>query len=238
MATIKLNEYSVDLSYKLQDPVADYSGNGRRYTSVHRHKYLKEGYRQLIKHLLIFTPKLIRKVFNNFYQYRTGLTDNSGKISFNIFPGEVYELYIKPFNTEKWELADYVEQMDWMTVKTGQNEFYVPDLNKKDYYWTVIKAGTTVPPKIEILPAVKYDYMVTLREAMIFPEHSLVAEDEDIDIKEEFSDIMINFGASAAWFELGKADMGKVFFDKAELSLRRLSELQIKKEKENEISED
>lgn len=239
MATTKLNEYSVDLSFKLQDPVASYNANGQRFSSALRHKYLKDGYRFLFRHLLIFSPQTIKKVFNNLFQYRTGVSDNSGKITFTQMPGNVYEIYLRPVGTdaEKWELGDWVDTSDWISVKVGTNKFYVPNLNTRQYFWTIIKSGDLSPTKLEILPAVKYEYNLSLRNALVFPEYSVDVDAEDIDLKEEFSDILIGIAASNAYFEFGKADMGKVFLDKAMLELQKLSNYEKKRSEANEISE-
>jgi hypothetical protein len=239
MATTKLNEYSVDLSFKLQDPVATYNVGGQRYSSALRHKYLKDAYRFLFRHLLIFSPQTIKKVFNNLFQYRTGETDNGGKISFAQLPGNVYEIYARPSGTdaEEWGLCDWVDTENWISVKTGTNKFYVPDLNTRQYFWTIIKVANLVPAKIEILPAVKYEYNLSLRNAIVFPEHGVDPDIEDLDLKEEFADILIGVAASNAYFEFGKSDMGKAFLDKAMIELQKLSNYEKQRDDKNEISE-
>jgi hypothetical protein len=223
MATPILNQVSKDLADKLQDPVASGSTSGVRVTAEKRLYYIIQGYRQLLRFITLLYPELITKIFTEYYSIAEETTDDSGLLFASAY-ADVHQVYAKEPNDETYIKAEFVEQNIFQDVKLGQNKFYLPDLNTKNYFWSLIAN------KIVMAPDTKYKLSISGRKEIAT---SLTYNGAtDLDIPLSFEDIILNMSASQAYLDLGQPELSAGYKQAAQDEIKVL--VAGKQEKENE----
>lgn len=159
---IDLKQLSVDLAYKIGDPVSDsvtgandaYSRDGKLFTSADRLRYINQGISKLYMYLL----NLKREHRPKFVEVRAveelNLAANDGKIYLdgavqkkngdivNLFFKDINEIFIT-YNSidllnEVKVKAEKVASEFYASIYHGHNTQYKPSFKDKRIYWTLI----------------------------------------------------------------------------------------------------
>lgn len=216
MATPNLLELSRDLAYKLQDPVSNGSSNGERFTAYHRLRYIIRGYRRLLRLLEELLPEQINKIFTNYFKVNQFTSSSVGILGMTASSiREALEVLVRwQSGTEEWIRADYIDPMDYLSIETGQNDFYSPDLNQQRVFWTMIGDN------ISLLPQVQYTMKVFYIGSIPNFEYN---GSTDIDMPIEFFDILLALAASEAYLDVGEFNMSTAFKGDANDQIRILA---------------
>ena len=213
MATPILDQVSIDLAYKLQDPVSSGSGNGVRLSADERFRYIIRAYRRLLRMVTVLYPDLMQKIYHDFYKTATG-TSNSNGIITSLDPGspappewsEIFEVYCKEPTDEDYVRANFISPEDYLKVKHEENPFYMADLNTDQYYWT------RRSDDIYLLPAITLSYELTYR-----PDTAKLIEDAglggttDIDISTEYLDLLLALACAEAYMDIGQGNFAGAY---------------------------
>lgn len=229
MTTSILNQLSKDLAYKLQDPVTDGATmNGKRITKDERLGYLIRAYRRMTRLITNLHPQLLNKLSHILFS-NISINSNSEGIITNTFNfEEIYEIFCKEVTHEAYTKAVFIEPDNYLSVKEGENNFYVPDLNLKNYYWSLIDG------KVNILPATTWECRIKYRKP--------IAADltyngtQDINIPNEFIDLLLSLACLEAYMDIGQADMINVYNNDVQLQLGLLRAEKQEKDKKDETS--
>ena len=172
---IDLKQLSVDLSYKIGDPVTDsvdgqedaYSRDGRLFTSVNRLRFINQGISKLYMYLLNlkrdYRPKFVDATaveeLNLMYQnngndghiYLDGAVQKLDGSIVNIFFKEVNEIFIT-YNTKDLVgdvkvKAEKISSDLYASVYHGHNVMFKPSFKEKRIYWTLIGNVIHLLPK-------------------------------------------------------------------------------------------
>jgi hypothetical protein len=135
MATPILDQVSIDLAYKLQDPVSTGSSNGVRLSADERFRYIIRAYRRLMRMVTILYPDLMGKISHSFYATASGTSTSGGVVTHTPF-SEIFEIFVKEPSDEDYVRANFVVPEDLLKVFYEENSFFVPNLNTDQYYWT------------------------------------------------------------------------------------------------------
>lgn len=208
MATPILDRVSKDLAYKLQDPVASGTANGARISAAERFRYILRGYRRLVRVVTTLYPNYVNKIFRSFFLVTGGTTGNTGEWTIYSHIGHIRELLAKEPAQETYERATYVEAEDWLSVKNGLNNFYNPDLNARQYYWTLHQSV------IELYPPTTYNIEFTCNSDQSWLiEAGGQGGSFDLDIPVEYLDILLAAAAAEAYLDIGQVDMANAFMN-------------------------
>lgn len=219
-------ELSRQLSYKLQDAVLTGSEEGTRFPSAARLLYIQRAHRKLLRLLKMLYPKLVAIIFKDYYKYETLASDDGGIVVPSVEYYEVLEIYAKPdIAQENWLKAFPISQEDWLAVKTGQSDFYKPDLNREDIYQCVFNG------RIELAPEVLYP-KVLISYVGKFSVPSYTAN--DININDMYYDILLNLAAGEAYLDLGENERATMFTNQTTNDLNVLVGVTQKKESKDE----
>ena len=230
MATPILEKISKDLAYKLQDPATAGTANGVRLSADERLGYILRGYRRLLRIVTMLYPSLIQKLFQSYYTTTTGSSNVDGQIT-NLDFSEVFNIYCKLPDDEDYAKAIYISPDLYLDVKSGQNKFYNPDLDRQQYYWTLREND------IYLLPAVELAYEVSYRtDIASLVEAGGYGGSVDLDIPTEHLDLLISIACSEAYMDIGEPNMVQLY--KADLTeqLSLLNGLTQKKELKDETA--
>ncbi len=228
MATPILNSVSKDLAYKLQDPVSAGTSNGVRLSADERLRYILRAYRRLLRTITMLYPVLIQKLFQSYYVSTTGTTDSTGQITTLGF-AEVFDVYCKEPSDEVYFKATFVTPDVYYDIETGQNSFYVPDLNTDRYYWTRISND------VLILPAVQLSYKIMYRaDVALQVENGDYDGAYDLDVPTEHLDLILSFAAAEAYTDIGQINMVQAYQSDVNAQLSLLASLYQKKEKNDD----
>lgn len=209
MATPILEQVSLDLSYKLQDPASTGTSSGKRLTAAERLRYIKSGYRRLLRLVTLLHPALTDKMFKNYFVPYTGTTSSVGTLTFS--NAEIFDVYAKRPTDEDYTKAVYINASQYEDVKTGQNAFYNPSVDTAQYYWTIIQDSVYILPTITY--TVKIMYRPDIASSLAYGGST------DIDIPTEFLDLLLSMASIEAYIDIGqldivqmlKADIGEQF---------------------------
>jgi len=226
MAAPILIQLSKDLSYKLQDPVSAGDANGKRLSADNRLGYLVRAYRRFLRLVVVLYPDLIAKLFNKYYLIATLTTDAAGVFDASTY-AEVHEIFVKQPDEESYERATYEPPQDFQSIKLGQSEFYKPDLNDRNYYWSMLDG------KVNVVPATTYDVSLTYRsnvaEAVAAGGYS---GSVDFDIPFEYTDLLLTLAAGEAYMDVGDAQMIQAYRTDTKEQLELLFAISKKEEQE------
>lgn len=231
MATPILDQVSIDLAYKLQDPVSSGTGAGTRLSADERFRYIIRGYRRLLRMIMVLYPDLMQKVYHDFYEESLGTTNASGQITLTNW-SEVFEVFTKQATDEDYVRANFISPEDYLKVKREENAFYTASINTAQYFWTRRSNN------IYILPAVQLDYELTYRPdkaAMI--ETSGQGGDYDLDIATEYLDMLLGVACQEAYLDIGQFNISGAYKQDVQEQLSLLVGLTQKKEAKDEIDE-
>lgn len=230
MATPTLEKASLDLAYKLQDPVASGTTDGARVTAAGRLGYIIRAYRRLLRIVTVLYPSLIQRLFQRYYTIVNTNTNTDGTIDF-IGTAEIYNLYCKRPTDEEYSKATWISPDKFLDVKMGYNALYVPNINTSTYYWTILDN------EINVLPTIQYSLSYLARTDVARKvEDSGYGGATDLDIPREFLDVLLSMAASEAYMDIGQADMANIFTSDVNSQLSLLTAN--KQEKQAEDSED
>ena len=223
MATPILNEISVDLSYKLQDPVASATANGTRVTAANRLSYITRAYRRFLRIVTMLYPTLITKLFQSYYNTATTTTSNTGTLTYDA--AEIFEVFCKQPSDEEYNRAEAISPEDFLSVDAGYSALYEPDINTSAFYWSMMSGS------VNILPRILYDVKISYRANVAKNvEAGGYNGATDIDIPKEFTDLLVSLAAAEGYMDLGQVDMIQVYRGDVKDQLDILAG--IKKEKE------
>lgn len=231
MATPILEAVSKDLSYKLQDPVSSGTTNGERLTANERLVYITRAYRRLLRMVTMLYPALIAKLFNQYYNTTTITTSSSGTTDASAY-AEVYTVYCKQPSDEDYSKADFMPADEYLDVKHGYNQFYNPDINSRQYYWSNIGGY------VKLLPAVELDLEIAYRKNIAYLiESGGYGGATDVDIPTEHTDLLLSLAAVEGYMDIGQTDLVQMFASDVSSQLQILSGVKQEKEAKDEIEE-
>ena len=231
MATPILDQVSIDLAYKLQDPVSSGTGAGTRLSADERFRYIIRGYRRLLRMIMVLYPDLMQKVYHDFYEESLGTTNASGQIALTDW-SEVFEVFTKQATDEDYVRANFISPEDYLKVKREENAFYTASINTAQYFWTRRSNN------IYILPAVQLDYELTYR-----PDKAAQIEaagqggSVDLDIATEYLDMLLGVACQEAYLDIGQFNISGAYKQDVQEQLSLLVGLTQKKEAKDEIDE-
>lgn len=206
MATPILDQVSIDLAYKLQDPVTSGSSNGIRLSADERFRYIIRAYRRLLRMVMVLYPGLMQKIYHDFYAEASGTSNASGVITSLTNWSEVFEVFVKEPTDEDYIRANFVSPEDYLKVKNEENPFYTPNLNTDMYYWT------RRSDDIYLLPAVQLNYQLTYR-----PDKAAAIENAgqggavDLDMATEYLDLLLSLACAEAYLDIGQGDLAGAY---------------------------
>jgi hypothetical protein len=201
MATPILNQVSIDLAYKLQDPVSSGTGDGTRLSADERFRYIIRAYRRLLRMVMGLYPDLMQKIFHDFYASFSGTSGTDGRITTLTDWSEVFEVFCKETTDEDYVRASFVSPEDYLKVKHEENPFYAGDLNTDKYFWT------RRSDDIYLLPAVQLSFELSYR-----PDKAKIIEDEgqggafDLDMATEYLDLLLSLACAEAYLDINQVD--------------------------------
>jgi len=231
MATPILNQVSKDISYKLQDPVADGTADGLRYSALNRLGYITRAYRRFLRLVTMLYPDLVGKLFNGYYVITTATTDATGVLQTAGY-SEVHEVFCKQPSDETYVRATYVLPTEFLSVKLGYNGFYKPDINNQNYYWTML--NNTVP----LAPGVTLNLMFTYKKNIASViEITGYNGSTDLDIPVEHTDLLTSLACGEAYMDLGQQDMLQMYNGDVNNQLQILIGVSTQQSKEGEDAE-
>jgi len=210
MATPILDQIHLDLAYKLQDPVATAGASGVRITAGERERYILRGYRRLLRTVTLLYPKLIAKIYHKFYKTVTAITTTAGEYVLKdesdaspLYIIEVFEVLSKEPAQETFVRAYPVGPDNWLSVQQGINTFYTPDLNDRQYYWTVENG------RLIMMPTVKFNLKMKIRDDIASKIEDGIGD--DLDLIPEYSDLLLSLACMEAYLDIGQPDMAKAY---------------------------
>lgn len=231
MATPILNQVSIDLAYKLQDPVSSGTGDGIRLSADERFRYIIRAYRRLLRMIMVLYPDLLQKIFHDFYTEASGTSDVSGVVTLTNW-SEVFEAFVKEPNDEDYVRANFISPEDYLKVSEEENPFYAGNLNTDQYYWT------RRSDDIYLLPAVQLSYKLTYR-----PDTAKIIEDagqggaSDLDISTEYLDLLLSLTCAEAYLDIGQADLASAYKGDVNEQLALLANISNKMDVKDETDE-
>ena len=234
MATPILDQISIDLAYKLQDPVSLGTDAGVRLSADERFRYIIRGYRRLLRMIMVLYPDLMQKVYHDFYTESSGITNISGQITDLTYWSEIFEIFTKQATDEDYVRANFISPEDYLKVKREENAFYTASLNTAQYFWTRRSND------IYILPAVRLDYELTYRPDKAAQIEALGqgnSEGVDIDIATEYLDMLLGVACQEAYLDIGQFNISGAYKQDVQEQLSLLVGLTQKKEAKDEIDE-
>lgn len=228
MATPILEKLSKDLAYKLQDPVTIGTVDGTRLTAANRLGYLTRAYRRLLRLVTMLYPELISKLFNSYYVITTSDTDNSGLKSASTY-AEVHEVYCKEPNDENYVKATYIIAEQFLSVLTGYNEFYKPNINTLTYYWSMMDGS------IKMAPEVKFNLKLSYKKNIASDiEDGGYGGATDFDLPTEHTDLLLSLAAGEAYLDIAQFNMVNAYKSDVTDQLKILVNVSKKAEAEDE----
>ncbi len=234
MATPILNQVSIDLAYKLQDPVSSGTGDGIRLSATERFRYIIRAYRRLLRMVMILYPDLMQKIFHDFYLESSGTSTVAGVIALgdSVNFSEVHEVFCKEPTDEDYVRSNFVSPEDYLKVKREENPFYTPNLNTDQYYWT------RRSDDIYLLPTVQLSYELTYR-----PDKAQDIEDAgqggavDLDISTEYLDLLLSLACAEAYLDINQGDAVNAYRQDVAEQLQLLAGLSNKMDVKDETKE-
>lgn len=229
MATPILDQVSIDLAYKLQDPVSTGSSNGIRLSADERFRYIIRAYRRLLRMVMVLYPDLMQKIYHDFYANSSGTTSTDGRITTLTDWSEVFEVFVKEPTDEDYVRANFISPEDYLKVKNEENPFYTPDLNVDLYFWTRRSND------IYILPAVQLNYQLTYR-----PDKAAAIESlgqggaQDLDMATEYLDLLLALACAEAYVDIGQYDLAGAYKQDVNEQLALLANLSNKMDMKDE----
>jgi hypothetical protein len=231
MATPILEQVSKDLAYKLQDPVAGGTVDGLRVTADERLSYITRAYRRLLRLVTMLYPELIENLFSGYYVIDEVSSDNSGQISAAPY-AEVHEVYCKEPSDERFTKAVAITANNHLSVAAGENAFYKPDINKKQYYWSLIGDYVT------ILPPVTYQAkLLNRKNTASLIETGGYGGTYDINVPTEHIDLLLSLAAAEGYLDIGQADMVNAYKQDVSEQLSILAQVNKKNEQQDTTNE-
>lgn len=224
-----IDQVSKDLAYKLQDPVSSGTANGTRISAAERFRYILRGYRRLVRVVTLLYPNQINQIFTNYFLWTGGTTNGSGEWPIGANQSYIREVLAKEPAQEDYVRTTYVEPQDFLSIKNGINTFYVPDLNTRQYYWTVHQ------DTIELSPPTTYNIQFTCNS-----DYSWLVEvggqggSFDLDISTEYQDIILAAAATEAYLDIGQPDMANAYMNDFTAQIQILATKMQKVEQKNE----
>lgn len=210
MATPIIDQVSKDLAYKLQDPVASGTTNGSRISAAERFRYILRGYRRLVRIVTMSYPLLAEKILKKQFLVDYGTTNGGGIYPLGVYNNEatIFELLAKEPAQESYERATYVLPEDWISIAGEVNIFYVPNLNTRSYYWTLLDNA------IRVSPPTTFDIQISLRiDRAALIETSGQGGTYDLDVPTELLDIILAAATTEAYLDLGQPDLANAHFN-------------------------
>ena len=225
MASPNLIQLSLDLAYKLQDPVATGQTDGERWNADGRLGYLRRAYRRLLRTLTQLYPELTSDMFKSHIKISSSDTTNSSGIFSIASLDYVYEVFCKFPTDEEWNRAEKISPKDYISTYTGYSDFYTPDYNASTFYWRIINDS------IYLSPGMEYDMFYSYRDD-VASSMSYTA-DNDIDVPSTYWDLILSLAASEAYMDVGEIGMVNLYKGDVNEQLQLLAtDKQMKEEKD------
>lgn len=235
MATPILTQVSLDLAYKLQDPVLLGTANGARLTAAERLRYIIRGYRRLVRFVILTHPELISRLFTKYISLATPTSTSGGVVTSTILPNvEIFDVYVRQPVDEYYVKGIRIPVEIVLDVDSGQNEFYTPDINKGQFYW-YIQDGN-----LHILPTVTYETKILYRPDIATTIETQMSGvgyggSQDLDMPSDHADILLSSAAAEAYMDINQQDMVNMYKNDMNEQLAILAKKQQMDEKRDEI---
>jgi hypothetical protein len=204
MATPIIDALSKDLAYKLQDPVTSGTANGARISAAERFRYILRGYRRLVRVVTLLYPTLANRLLKKQFLVDSGDTNGLGIYPLGVYnqEAEIFEVLAKEPAQETYARATYVLPEDWNSVTGSINIFYIPDLNTRSYFWTLMDN------KIRLSPPASYNLQISMRlDRAASIETGGQGGTYDIDLPTEQLDLILAAAATEAYLDIGQPDL-------------------------------
>lgn len=160
---IDIKQLSVDLSFKIGDPVADsttgandaYSRDGKLFSSEDRLRFINQGLSKLYMYLLNLKREHRPKFVEVIAVEELNLGANDGKIyldgevlkkdgsKVNLYFKDIKEIFISYVSTEDRSTistvkAEKIEAEQYASIYHGNNTLYKPSFKDKRIYWALM----------------------------------------------------------------------------------------------------
>jgi len=232
MATPILDQASMDLAYKLQDPVSSGTGSGTRLSADERFRYIIRAYRRLMRMITILYPDLMAKISHSFYATASGTSTTGGVVTHGAF-SEIYEIFCKEASDEDYVRANFVVPEDFLKVFYEENAFYKPDLNTDQYYWTRRSDNSLL-----LMPAVQLQWVSSYRkDTAALMEAGGQGGDQDLELGTEYLDLLLSLACAEAYMDINQGDAVQAYRQDVNEQLALLANMSLKQEKKDEIRE-
>jgi len=230
MATPILTQVSLDLAYKLQDPVSSGTTDGSRITAAERLRYIIRGYRRLVRFASLMYPDLMNRLFTQYNSKATLTSTSDGVVTSTALPNvEVFEVYVKQPVEEQYKKAIGICIESALDVETGQNDFYTPDIDREQFYWFI------EDDNINILPRVTYNTKILYRpDIASLVETGGYAGSTDLDMPPDYADVLLSQAAAEAYMDIGQADLVNLYKNDVNEQLSVIAKKQQMDEKKDE----
>lgn len=232
MATPILDQASMDLAYKLQDPVDSGSAAGKRLSRNERFRYIIRAYRRLMRMVTILYPDLMQKISHSFYATDSGTSTSGGVVTHTNF-SEIYELFVKEPSDEDYIRANFVVPEDVLKVEKEENSFYKPDLNTDQYFWTRTSNTT-----LKIMPSVTLQWTSSYRkDTAALVESGGQGGSQDLEIGTEYLDLLLALACAEAYMDINQIDAVNTYRQDVNEQLALLNNMSQTQERKDEIRE-
>ena len=232
MATPILDQASIDLAYKLQDPVSAGSSDGTRLSADERFRYLIRAYRRLMRMITVLYPDLMAKISHSFYETASGTSTSGGVISHTAF-SEVYEIFCKEPSDEDYVRANFIVPEDFLKVFYEENAFFTPNLNTDQYFWTR-KSNN----QLLLMPTVTLQWVSSYRkDTAALVEAGGQGGSQDLELGTEYLDLLLSLAAAEAYMDINQGDAVNNYRQDVNEQLALLANLSMKQETKDETRE-
>lgn len=213
---MKLRDLDTELSNKIGDPVTN-NDDGNIFTQAHRIILLKNAYLRLTRTLNSlmrnYAPQFAKtKVYKKVLltgESRKGkeieIVEKKGNKEIKVTFEKISELYVKIAGKDKVIPAQEIKSFQYLTVKYGNNDIYVPSIEQDRIYYTVLNG------KIYLLPESEeeiYDYI-----EIVYKSTQVLFEDleDEVEIASEYKDLLLELAANEAMMDIGRQDKYQLY---------------------------
>ena len=150
-------------------------------------------------------PDLVGKLFNGYYVIGSATTDNTGVMIATGY-SEVHEVFCKQPSEQDYVRATYVLPTEFLSVKTGISGFYNPDINARNYYWTMMNSTLPIAPAVAL--NLEFTYKKNIASVIETTGYNGAV---DIDVPAEHTDLLTSLACGEAYLDLGQQDMVQMY---------------------------
>lgn len=216
-----IQELSVDLAYKVGDPVATYDTDGILFSKDDRLRYINQGVSRLFMYLnnleREYRPKFVDDLViddinlglnngNIYLDAEVQLSDNTYK---DIYFREIKEVFVTYTygNKDYTVRAEKVESYEYQNVRYGHNAMYKPSIKEGKIFWTLFNKQIKLLPQEIAYKALSLTYK---------PDISLLTYETTLPFTRDYYGLALLFSALEAMCDLNNQQKYQII--KAEIN--------------------